>query len=115
SWVAVARQHPALQLLRGAGARPRADVLVPAARALGNVLTWTDVHHQCAERGWLNDRFPPRSAAWMDEGMLAPWLLGSSPALAESAAGARTVVVPAAERAMLAALAELGFDAGAAA
>jgi hypothetical protein len=110
SWGAAARLHPALQLLRLSGARPRPDWLVPAAHALGRVLSWGDVHRQCVERGWLAGWYPPGAAEWMDEGMLARWLLSSLPGVPVLAADARRVLSPAADGAMVAALAELGVE-----
>ena len=75
TWSQVARLHPALWLFAQGGQRVRPDELVPCATALANVLDWTEVRRQCAERAWLSGLVEPQDAAWMDEGMLARWLV----------------------------------------
>jgi hypothetical protein len=75
TWPQVARLHPALWLLAQGGHRAKPDDLVRCANALTNVLDWTEVRRQCAERAWLAGLVEPADAAWMDEGMLARWLV----------------------------------------
>jgi hypothetical protein len=75
TWPQVARLHPALWLLAQGGHRARPDELVTCAAALTNVLDWSEVRRQCAERAWLAGLVEPEDAAWMDEGMLARWLV----------------------------------------
>jgi hypothetical protein len=75
TWPQVARLHPALWLLAHGGHRARPDELVACATALTNVLDWTEVRRQCSEHAWLAGLVEPEDAAWMDEGMLARWLV----------------------------------------
>lgn len=79
SWTAVARRHPAMQLLQAAGERPRPSQLVEMASALGRVLSWAEVRRQVTERGWLTNVVSRDLAAWMDEGMLARSLVTALP------------------------------------
>ncbi|MGH9185021.1 MAG: hypothetical protein ACRD0U_04260 [Acidimicrobiales bacterium] len=79
TWNAVARSHPALLLLRAAGDRPKAGALVELATALGRVCTWTEVRRQVTERAWLSGVVTPELGAWMDDGMLARFLLSAFP------------------------------------
>jgi hypothetical protein len=115
TWAAIARLHPALQLLAATGPRPRADALVGAARALGRVLTWEEIRRQCAERNWLDSWFPEGAAAWMDAGMLGRWLLSQIPPVPVLAAEAVRYAGPDAARRLHEALGELGVAIGAAA
>jgi hypothetical protein len=115
TWAAIARLHPALQLLAVTGPRPRPDALVGAARALGRVLTWEEVRHQCAERGWLDSWFPQGAAAWMDAGMLGRWLLSQLPPVPVLAAEALRYAGPDAARRLRDAFGELGITVGGAA
>lgn len=79
TWNQIARLHPGMRMLNTGGSRVRVEELVPTARALGKVATWSVVRQQVIEKRWLADMVEPKVAEWMDEGMLARWLIGAFP------------------------------------
>src|SRR5205823_5313021 len=96
-----------VHLLEQSGTRTRPDLFVRYATAFANVLTWEEVRHGIADRGWLAGAVAPEVARWMDDGMLSRWLLGGLPPLSQSVADARRVLVPPAVERLDAAIAEL--------
>ena len=94
SWNRVARLHPALDLLAKSGERRMSQPvhLVPAARAMHNVMTWERVREQCIEHAWLAPLIEPDEARWMDEGVLSRYLLTEIPPLATLVDGARRLL-----------------------
>lgn len=94
SWNRVARLHPALDLLAKSGERRMSQPaqLVPAARAMHNVMTWTRVREQCIEHSWLAPLIRPDVARWMDEGLLSRYLLTEIPPLADLTREARRLL-----------------------
>ena len=81
TWTAVANLHPALRLLRTAGERVAAGDLIESAAALGRVLSWSEVRRQVTERSWLAGMVAPELGRWMDDGMLARYLISAFPPL----------------------------------
>ena len=61
--------------------------------AFGRVLTWNEVRRR-ARQGRFRRRIEPELAAWMDEGMLARWLVGGFPPIEELAAQACRALRP---------------------
>jgi hypothetical protein len=110
TWPAAAKLHLAFRILRAAGDQPHHERLVPAARALGRVLTWSEVRRQATRRGWLSGIVTADLASWMDEGMLARWLLAAFNPLPELLADARAVLRPDARPKLAAAVAELACE-----
>jgi hypothetical protein len=110
TWPAATKLHLAFRMLRAAGDRPHHGRLVPAARALARVLTWTEVRRQATTRGWLAGIVTTELASWMDEGMLARWLLAAFKPLPELLAGARAALTPDAQPKLAAAIAELAYE-----
>ena len=109
SWDQVAFEHPAMQLARAARLPIGADDLVQVAREAARVWTWTELLHQAGRPGPLADALPPGTGRWMDEGMLARWLLAPYPPLATQLAEVASLLMPASGRRLERALALLGF------
>jgi hypothetical protein len=87
-----------VELLRQNGIRVRPDELVGAAEGFATVATWSTVRDVAARGLWFSHSIEPDLAAWMDEGILARWLLGGYPPVATLVAQAKEVVSkPAAE------------------
>ncbi|HEX3425280.1 MAG TPA: hypothetical protein VHT30_04055 [Acidimicrobiales bacterium] len=78
SWAAVARHHPAMRAVTEAGLHVPADDMMTVLRVASEAWTWTRLLEQAAEPGWLADLLPPGAGEWMDEGILARWLLGAA-------------------------------------
>ncbi len=104
---AVARIHPALVLLEAGGRRVSAATLVEAAVALERVLSWADVRRM-AQGGWFPTQVDQELAGWMDDGILARWLISSFPPVAELAEEACRVLRPPVAAAVRDALREMG-------
>lgn len=82
SWSQVVAQHPAAQMLAGAGQAVKPGELVEAAGALSRACDWTMVRQQLIT-GWRPGEMEARVAVWMDTGMISRWLLGRRPSIDE--------------------------------
>jgi hypothetical protein len=109
SWDEVAFQHPAMQLARAARLPIGPDDLAQVAREAQRAWTWTRLLHQASRPGPLADTLPPGTGGWMDEGMLARWLLAPYPPLATQLAGVAAQLIPATARRLVGVLALLGL------
>lgn len=118
-WAAALRLHPAAGALDaaaptgvGAGDGPALPeaALEEAIVAAPRVWTWDRLRVATAEVGTLDLLCPADLAGWMDEGMFARWVTGSTAAVAALAAAAEAATAPAAFRRVRALLARTGVD-----
>lgn len=113
-WAAALRLHPAAGALDAAagdstGSLPEA-ALEEAIVAAPRVWTWDRLRVATAELGTLDLLCPAGLAGWMDEGMFARWVTGSTATVAALAAAAEAATAPAAFRRLRALLARTGVD-----
>ena len=102
----IVRLHPGSIMLEALGERLAVGDFVEAASALGRVLTWTDVRRHARQGCYQGvDR---ELAAWMDEGMLARWLMSAYPPMDVLVRSACQGLRPAVAGELRAMLAELG-------
>ena len=76
-WPTAARLHPALQVATSADITIPLDDLVAVLRVAADAWSWTALARQAAGPGWVADMLPATVGGWMDEGILARWLLSS--------------------------------------
>ena len=95
SWPEAALRHPALQLLAGRFPRPQPEELIGCGRSLHRTMTWERLRQRAADgRMDLDVGIDAPTAAWMDDGMFARWVLGSVPPLPRLLADAAAVLSP---------------------
>lgn len=106
TWDDAAQLHWAMRVHTGIGHPRSASDLARAARDVGSITTW-EVVKGLGERGWLPDLVEPRLAQWMDEGMLARWVISAFPPLDQLTDDVAMAVWPGVAREIRAAVAEL--------
>ncbi|HET9072929.1 MAG TPA: hypothetical protein VFN60_13520 [Acidimicrobiales bacterium] len=115
-WAPTLRLHPAAGALEahghgGAGTEGLPDAaLEEAIVAAPRVWTWDRLRVATAELGTLDLLCPAGLAGWMDEGMFARWVTGSTAAVAALTPAAQAATEPAAFRRLRALLARTGVD-----
>lgn len=108
SWAAVVHHHPALRAVAEAGLDVPPDQMTTVLRVASEVWTWTRLLEQAAEPGWLAELLPPGAGQWMDEGILARWLLGSTSDVARLLDEVGPLVTTEARRRLEATLRQIG-------
>jgi len=84
TWPEVARLHPAVPALDGAGpaaAVPDPDELGERARTLASWRDWSVLRRACAAGMWSTPEVDAEAAAWLDDGAFCRWALGAFPDL----------------------------------
>lgn len=82
TWKQVCDQHPAVRMLRAAGARALTGDVVLAGRTLADVFDWARLRELFAESPASGlGLIDPALAAWMDEGMLCRHLFAQLPSV----------------------------------
>jgi hypothetical protein len=110
TWEQVAVEHPAMRLALQEGLPIGPDNLVQVASLAAQVWTWSELLRQASERGPLADALPPDTGRWMDEGMLARWLLAPYPPLADHVGIVAGLVMPSTAHRLAQALELLGLS-----
>jgi len=83
-WPEVARLHPAVPALVGAGPAaelPGPDALGELARKLAAWRDWPVLRRACAAGMWSTPEVDAEAAAWLDDGAFCRWALGAFPDL----------------------------------
>lgn len=88
--------HPAVAAFDLDPARTTLPELVAAGHRLTALRTWPQMREACAGGRWHHDEVEPATAAWLDDGAFARWLLGAYPDLADLRATLGALLAPSA-------------------